>query len=86
MGYLVNERKTRKKERTHTIINVETQNGKNHGSSQTAEYTMREEHTNGKHRGNDLLHPFLATRWLQWRQRPLSLSLSLYTVTRTLYN
>ena len=43
----------------------------------------------GKHRSNDLLHPFFTTRWLQWRQRPLSLSHSLslslshsrYTVT-----
>ena len=38
-----------------------------------------------EHRGNDLSDPFFATRRLQWRQRPLSLSLSpslcLYRVT-----
>ena len=38
----------------------------------------------GIHRGNYLLHPFLATRQLQWRQRPLSLSHSL-TLTLSLY-
>ena len=41
----------------------------------------------GKHRGNDLLHPFFATRRLRWRQQPLylSLSLCLYTQLRSVH-
>ena len=77
-------RKTERKEekRGYTNVNVENPNvGKKTTSSpQTAEYTVREEYIDREHRGNDLLHPFFATRWLQWRQRPLSL-----THTHSLY-
>ena len=60
--------------------------GKNHGSPQTAENHYERNTTMGKHRGNDLLHPFFATRRLQWRQRPLSLSLSvtIHSYTHTI--
>ena len=62
-------------------VNVEKPNNrrKNHGSLQTAENHYESNTTMGKHRGNDLLHPFFVTRRLQWTQRHLSLSLSLHT-------
>ena len=69
------------KEKTQ-YVNVETQMWENHGSPGTVKnhYERRIQQW-GKHRGNDLLHPFFATRRLQWRQRSLSLSLSLYSYT-----
>ena len=68
----------KEEKRRYTNVNVENPNvGKTTSNPQTAEYTMREEYSDREHRGNDLLHPFFATRWLQWRQRPLSLSLAL---------
>ena len=68
----------KRKRRGYTNVNMENPNvGKTTSSPQTAEYTMREEYSDREHRGNDLLHPFFATRWLQWRQRPLCLSLAL---------
>ena len=61
-------------------VNVETT-----ATHRLQKITMRGMNTTkGKHRGNDLSHPFFATRRLQWRQRPLYLSLSL-TLTLSLY-
>ena len=55
-----------------------TQYGKNHGSPQTSNYHYIKI-TTMEHRGNDLLLPRLTNRRLQQRQRPLALSLSIYT-------
>ena len=81
------DKKTRIKWR-HWILTWKTHNsGKNHGSPQTAEYTMMRRLQRWEHKGKDLLHPLssphatVTTR----RQLPLSLPLSITRFVQLLF-
>ena len=74
--------------RRHRILTWKTHNsGKNHGSPQTAEYTMMRRLQRWEHKGKDLLHPLssphatVTTR----RQLPLSLPLSITRFVQLLF-
>ena len=77
--------KTRIKRR-HRILTWKTHyGGKNHGSPQTAEYTMMRRIQRWEHKGNDLLHPLSSPHVAVTTRRQLPLSLSLTLCTTTLY-
>ena len=72
----VNKKWTKRREDTQDVY---VENPTIVGNTTTAHRLQNnhyERNTMGKHKGNDLLRPFFATQWLQWRQWPLSLSVS----------